>query len=107
MEPLPNKRYPKAPALLSLRKWKSTEYDPENLVLKWRDIVSYKSHILQSYSRVVPRALQLLCAALHSSGICLGFPNMLGVRDQLKSVQRFVGPHDPIAFREPDMDNMF
>ena len=87
MEPLPNKRYPKAPALFSLPKWKSTEYDPENPVLKWRDIVSYKSHILQSYSRVVSRALQLLCAALHSSGVCLGFPNMLGVRDQLKSAQ--------------------
>ena len=36
---LPNKRYPKAPALFSLPKWKSTEYDPENPVVKWRDIV--------------------------------------------------------------------
>ena len=107
MNPQPKKRYPKAPAIFSLPKWKSTEYDPDNRVLKWRDIVSYKSHALQSYSGVVSRALQLLCAFLHSSGVCLGFPNMLGVRDQIRATQRFADQDDLIRFRERDVDDMF
>ena len=107
IDPQPHKRYPSAPAMFSLPKWKSTEYDPDNPVLKWRDIVSYKSHALQSYSRVISRALQLLCAFLHSSGLCVGFPNMLGVRDQIKAIQRFADGATSVNFRERDMDDMF
>ena len=64
-------------------------------------------HFLQTYSRVVSRALQLLCAHLHSSGVCLGFPNMVGVRDQVKVVRRLASGADVVSFRERDMDDMF
>ena len=56
--------------------------------MKWRDVVSYKGHVLQSYSRVVSRAVQLVCQCLYSETDSLGFPAMLGVRDQVQVAAR-------------------
>ena len=64
-------RYPRAPSLFSLIRWKSREQDQDEPTLKWRDVVSYKNHVLQSYSRIISRTLQLTCQCI------------LAVRDQV------------------------
>ena len=48
-----------APSIFSILKWKTVEVGAEACV-KWRDMVSFKSHILRSYARLISRSLQLL-----------------------------------------------
>ena len=99
-------RYPIAPSLFSLIQWKSREQNPDEPTLKWRDVVSYKNHVLQSYSRIISWNLQVTCQCFYDSTLGLGFPMLLGVRDQVGLETRLRGHNDRVEFRESDMNGM-
>ena len=99
--------YPSAPSLFSLIKWKSPEQDPNEPALKWRDVVSYKNHVLQSYSRIISTTLQVTCQCIYDSTLGLGFPMLLGVMDQVGLATRLRGHNDCVEFRGRDMSDMF
>ena len=97
-----------SPSIFSLLKWKSDEHDQsEEGGLRWRDIVSFKNHPLQGWSRLISRSLQLLCSAVSAKKQNLGFATMLGVRDQIGALGRVGGEANSSEFCELDMDNMF
>ena len=63
---------PQAPCVFELMKWKSNEHVADGL--KWRDIVSFKNHPLQQWSKVISRCLQplvnFLCDLGCGFGVC-------------------------------------
>ena len=75
------------PSLFDLPKWKSSEFEnPPNM--KWRDIISYSSHFLRDYSKIMGRGLQVLVRELSMLYVGRGFHRVQGVRDQLQALGR-------------------
>ena len=96
---------PQAPCVFELMKWKSNETVADGL--KWRDIVSFKNHPLQQWSKVISRCLQALVNFLCDLGCGLGFAKMQGVRDQVHAAQRMGAVPELTIFAEEDMADMF
>ena len=98
-------RFPKAPGVFELMKWKSNEFVADGL--KWRDIVSFAGHPLQAWSRVVSRCLHMLVNHLTDQGTGLSFAKMQGVRDQIHAAVRMGGNPRSLSLKEEDMTDMF
>ena len=96
---------PKAPCVFELIKWKANEFVIDGL--KWRGIVSFSGHPLQTWSRVMSRCLQTLLNCLIDHGFGLGFAKMQGVRDQLHAAARLGASSGASEFLEEDMSDMF
>ena len=86
-------------------KWKSNETVAHGL--KWRDIVSFKKHPIQQWSKIIIRCFQTLVNFLCDLGCGLGFAKMQGVRDQVHAAQRMGAVPELKVFAEEDMANMF
>ena len=95
-----------APSIFSILKWKTVERGSE-AVVKWRDIVSFKFHILRSYARLISRSLQLVVSEVYRLLLTLGTPCMLGVRDVLGAVGRTMPVWSTVCPAEADMADMF
>ena len=93
------------PSIFSILKWKTDELT--TAALRFRDIVSFKGHPLQSYSRVMSRCLQLLVNALIEQSEGFGFACMPGVRDQLVAACRLGAIPEHTHLVEKDMADMF
>jgi hypothetical protein len=74
---------------------------------KWRDIVSFKFHILRSYARLISRSLQLVVNEVYRHFQTLGMPSMLGVRDMLAALGRTLPVWCTVRPDEADMTDMF
>ena len=96
---------PQAPCVFEVLKWKSNETVADGL--KWRDIVSFKNHPLQQWSKIISRCLQALVNFLCNLGCGLGFAKMQGVRDQVHAAQRMGAVPELTVFAEEDMADMF
>ena len=109
-DPGPRQHRPKAlfgaPSIFSILKWKTVEQGAEACV-KWRDIVSFKFHILRSYARLISRSLQLVVSEVYRLLQTLGMPTMTGVRDMLGSLGRFMPVWSTVQPDEADMADMF
>ena len=92
-------------SIFSILKWKTDELT--TAALRFRDIVSFKGHPLQSYSRVMSRCLQLLVNALIEQSEGFGFACMPGVRDQLVAACRLGAIPEHTHLVEEDMADMF
>ena len=95
-----------APSIFSILKWKTVERGAQAIV-KWRDIVSFKLHILRSYARLMSRSLQLIVSEVYRQFQTLGMPSMVGVRDLLGSLGRFNPVWASVRPDEADMTDMF
>ena len=93
------------PPLFDLLKWKCQEHG--NKLVKYRTVVSYKNHPLQSYSRVISRCLQRGLEELMVRTTVLGFPGMLGLRDVIFAARRVGATPGGLELKEMDMDDMF
>ena len=75
--------------------------------LKWKDIVSFKNHPLQQWSKIISHSLQALVKFFFDLGFRLGFAKMQGVRDQVHTAQRMGTVPERTVFAEEDMADMF
>ena len=91
-DPQADRAYPSAPTIFSLLKWKSDEH--------------HIDHLLQSYSRIVSRALQLICQNLYLECESLGFRAMFGVRDKFRAVNQLRQTEIPPVLRERDLNDI-
>ena len=89
----------------SILKWKTAQF--ETAALRFRDIVSFKGHPLQGWSRVMSRCLQMTVNALIEKTEGFGFACMPGVRDQLVAACRLGAVPAHTCFIEKDMANRF
>ena len=95
-----------SPSIFSILKWKTVEQGAEACA-KWRDIVSFKFHILRSYARLISRSLQLVVNEVYRHFQTLGMPSMLGVRDMLAALGRTLPVWCTVRPDEADMTDMF
>ena len=106
----PRQHRPKAlfgvPSIFSILKWKTVEQGAE-VCVKWRDIVSFKFHILRSYARMISPSLQLVVSEVYRLFQTLGMPVMTGVRDVLGSLGRLRLVCSTVRPDEADMTDMF
>ena len=77
------------PTPFDMLKWKSQEFEKDTL--KFRTVVSYKNHSLQTHCRTISRCLQKGLEELMASTLALGFPGLLGVRDLVFAMRRVGG----------------
>ena len=86
--------------------------------MNWRDVISFSKHIFRPWAKQIGRCLNRVIRELCEGQYGLGFPDLLGVRDQvrtmarLKSQMRGGGPGEqegPIKdhLKEMDMEGMF
>ena len=75
--------------------------------VKWRDVVSFASHPLKGWSRLVRRCLQLLIKEMTMADGSLGFSKLTGVRDLAWATNRMGAPLESLKLKEQDMSDMF
>ena len=98
---------PIAPSIFHNVKWKSDEFLLGGVGLRFRDIVSFKGHPLQSYGRLLSGALRTAITFAYSEMPSLGFSSLEGVRDTLHAPCRLRVHLGKTLFCEKDMAGMF